>query len=485
MNSFSLYTDLYQLTMAQGYCLSEMKNTQASFSMYFRNLPFDGGFAIFCGSETLLDMLDEFSYGEEEIHYLSNLKTPSEDKLFNHDFLEELKNLKFELEISAPKEGTLVFPYEPIVRVTGPIWQCQLIETPLLNCINFQTLAATKAKRIVLSAKGRSISEFGLRRAQGLGSLWSARASYIAGFDSTSNCLASEMYKIPASGTHAHSWVMSFESELEAFRKYVEIYPTNAILLIDTYSVEHGLKNAIMVAKEMEARGEKLSGVRIDSGDLTWQSRFVRSELDAAGLSYVKIILSNNLDEYTISSIIDEGACVDGFGIGTKFACCYDDPTLGGVYKLNAIKNDTSGDWIGKCKISESAEKTTVPGLLNVKRFFDGNGHLAGDMVYDENLGVCTDEIVDPLNSLKKKSFGDLRGEKLLSLIYLNGKRTVNCTLEETRAFCANQLSLVDYTHKRNLNPHIYPVGIEKKLCKKRYEMIENSIRRKRVNNFD
>lgn len=485
MSSFSLYTDLYQLTMAQGYCLSEMKNTQSSFTMYFRNLPFDGGFAIFCGSETLLDMLDEFAYGEKELLYLSSLKTPSGDKLFNHDFLKELKGLKFDLEISAPKEGTLVFPYEPIVRVTGPIWQCQLIETPLLNCINFQTLAATKAKRIVLSAKGRSISEFGLRRAQGLGSLWSARASYIAGFDSTSNCLASEMYKIPASGTHAHSWVMSFESELEAFRKYVEIYPTNAILLIDTYSVEHGLKNAIMVAKEMEACGEKLAGVRIDSGDLTWQSRFVRSELDAAGLNYVKIILSNNLDEYTISSIIDEGACVDGFGIGTKFACCFDDPTLGGVYKLNAIKNENCDDWIGKCKVSESAEKTTVPGILNVKRFIDKNGHLAGDMVYDECLGICTDEIVDPLNSMKKKSFGDLKNSDLLSLIYSKGKRTNLSTIDEIREYSAEQLSLVDYTHKRNLNPHIYPVGIEKNLYKKREEMIEKSVKRKRVMHCD
>ena len=474
MQDYSLYTDLYQLTMAQGYFLGKKHDVTASFSMCFRKLPFRGGYAIFCGSDTLMEIIDGFKFQEDDIEYLRTLDAPGGGKLFEESFLDYLSTLQMEVNVLAPKEGSIVFPYEPILRVDGPILQCQLLETALLNCINFQTLAATKAMRIVSAAQGRAVAEFGLRRAQGTGSMWGARASYVGGFASTSNVAAGKEFNIPVSGTHAHSWVMSFDSELEAFREYARLFPTNCTLLIDTYSVEEGVKNAITVAKEMEERGEKMAAVRIDSGDLTWESRRVRRMLDEAGFEDVGIVLSNDLDEFKIESILHEGAKVNAFGVGTKYACCYDQPTLGGVYKLNAINID--GSWQPKMKISESPEKTTFPGVLNVKRYFDEKGQLAGDMVFDENEPVCQEEMVDPFNRIRSKKLTGLKSEVMLHSIMEGGKRVDFWAIEDARKCAKDAFDNLDYSRKRNIYPHIYPVGLEAGLSNKRDKMISDAV---------
>ena len=474
MQDYSLYTDLYQLTMAQGYFLGKKHDVTASFSMCFRKLPFRGGYAIFCGSDTLMEIIDGFKFQEDDIEYLRTLNAPGGGKLFEESFLDYLSTLQMEVNVLAPKEGSIVFPYEPILRVDGPILQCQLLETALLNCINFQTLAATKAMRIVSAAQGRAVAEFGLRRAQGTGSMWGARASYVGGFASTSNVAAGKEFNIPVSGTHAHSWVMSFDSELEAFREYARLFPTNCTLLIDTYSVEEGVKNAITVAKEMEERGEKMAAVRIDSGDLTWESRRVRRMLDEAGFEDVGIVLSNDLDEFKIESILHEGAKVNAFGVGTKYACCYDQPTLGGVYKLNALNID--GSWLPKMKISESPEKTTFPGVLNVKRYFDEKGQLAGDMVFDENEPVCQEEMVDPFNRIRSKKLAGLKSEVMLHPIMEGGKRVDFWSIEDARKCAKDAFDNLDYSRKRNIYPHIYPVGLEAGLSNKRDKMINDAV---------
>ena len=307
---YALLTDLYQLTMAQGYWETGQGDTQACFHMYFRDYPFKGGYAIACGMAQLADLVDEFSFSDEDVAYLGSLDAPGGGKLFKPEFLDYLRTFELRVDIDAVLEGTVVFPHEPLVRVTGPIMDCQLIETALLNCVNFETLIATKAARVCLAAQA-PVAEFGLRRAQGAGGgLWASRAAVVGGCASTSNVLAGKLFDIPVSGTHAHSWVMSFPDELTAFRAYAEAFPKNCVLLVDTYDVEQGIKNAITVGLEMRERGERLSGIRIDSGDLSWLARMARAMLDEAGLTDCGIVLSNDLDEFTIQSIRDEGAQV-------------------------------------------------------------------------------------------------------------------------------------------------------------------------------
>ena len=286
--------------------------------------------------------------------------------MFKAGFLEYLRHHHLDLTIHAVPEGQVVFGREPMVRVEGPVIDCQLIETALLNMVNFQTLIATKAARVCRAAKGRPVAEFGLRRAQGLGGVWASRAAVVGGCASTSNVLAGKLFNIPVSGTHAHSWVMSFDDELTAFREYARIFPNNCILLVDTYDVERGIRNAITGGLEMRERGERLAGIRIDSGDLAWLAKMARRMLDQAGLSDCGIVLSNDLDEFTIQSIRDEGAQVTSWGVGTKLACAYDQPTLGGVYKLSATREPGEREWTDRLKISESVGKLTTPGVLDV-----------------------------------------------------------------------------------------------------------------------
>ena len=473
---YAALTDLYQITMAQGYFDQGMGTTQACFHMYFRNYPFKGGYAVACGLDQLSELVEGYGFTDEDIAYLAKLDAPGGGKLFHVDFLEYLGNLKLSVDIDAVPEGTIVFPNEPLVRVMGPILECQLIETPLLNCVNFETLIATKAARVCQAAEA-PVAEFGLRRAQGAaGGVWASRAAVVGGCASTSNVLAGRLFDIPVSGTHAHSWVMSFPDELSAFRAYAESFPNNCVLLVDTYDVEQGVRNAITVGLEMRERGERLSGIRIDSGDLTWMSKMARRMLDEAGLTDCGIVLSNDLDEYTIRSIRQEGVEVMSWGVGTKLACAYDQPTLGGVYKLSCTRKSDDEPWADHIKISESIQKLTTPGVLNVRRYYLDDGRIAGDMVYDVNAPVNEKEvIVDPYDSLRRKKLAGKRHEELLQPLARNGE----CVLaKEDRSAMAAQarvragLETLDETQKRLLNPHTYPVGLERNLFNRRSDLV-------------
>lgn len=473
---YALLTDLYQLTMAQGYWESGKGATQACFHMYFRDYPFKGGYAVACGMAQLAELVDDFSFSEEDRAYLASLDAPGGGKLFKPAFLDYLADFRLAVDIDAVAEGTVVFPHEPLVRVVGPIMDCQLIETALLNCVNFETLIATKAARVCLAAEA-PVAEFGLRRAQGAaGGIWASRAAVVGGCASTSNVLAGKLFGIPVSGTHAHSWVMSFPDELSAFRAYAEAFPKNCVLLVDTYDVEQGVKNAITVGLEMRERGERLTGIRIDSGDLSWLAKMARRMLDEAGLEDCGIVLSNDLDEFTIQSIRDEGAQVMSWGVGTKLACAYDQPTLGGVYKLSATREPGDEGWTDRLKISESVGKLTTPGVLDVRRYSCDDGRLAGDMVFDVDTGTGEREvIVDPSDDLRRKDLAGKRYETLLKPLARDGRTVLPPEMRDAmraRERAAAQLATLDESQKRMLHPHTYPVGLEYGLFERRRELV-------------
>lgn len=473
---FALLTDLYQLTMAQGYWKTGLSEDQACFHMYFRDNPFSGGYSIACGMAQLAELVDGFRFSGEDCEYLAGLKAPGGGALFEPEFLEWLGDLRLSVDIDAVHEGTVVFPNEPLVRVTGPIMQCQLLETALLNCVNFETLIATKAARVCLAAES-PVTEFGLRRAQGYaGGVWASRAAVVGGCASTSNVLAGKLFGLPVSGTHAHSWVMAFESELEAFRAYARAFPNNCILLIDTYDVRQGLENAITVGLEMKQRGERLIGVRIDSGDLSWLAKMCRERLDEAGLSDCGVVLSNDLDEYTISSIRNEGAQVMSWGVGTKLATAYDQPTLGGVYKLSATRAGKDAPWVDRIKIAENSSKLTFPGVLGIRRYYHEDGFIAGDMVYDVNAPINGEErIVDPMDQLRQKVLSGKRFEELLRPLARNGKSVLEPCYRDALAAAERVrqgLENVHETQKRMLNPHSYPVGLECGLAHRRLDLV-------------
>lgn len=473
---FALLTDLYQLTMAQGYWKTGLSEDQACFHMYFRDNPFSGGYSIACGMAQLAELVDGFRFSGEDCEYLAGLKAPGGGALFEPEFLEWLGDLRLSVDIDAVHEGTVVFPNEPLVRVTGPIMQCQLLETALLNCVNFETLIATKAARVCLAAES-PVAEFGLRRAQGYaGGVWASRAAVVGGCASTSNVLAGKLFGLPVSGTHAHSWVMAFESELEAFRAYARAFPNNCILLIDTYDVRQGLENAITVGLEMKQRGERLIGVRIDSGDLSWLAKMCRERLDEAGLIDCGVVLSNDLDEYTISSIRNEGAQVMSWGVGTKLATAYDQPTLGGVYKLSATRAGKDAPWVDRIKIAENSSKLTFPGVLGIRRYYHEDGFIAGDMVYDVNAPINGEErIVDPMDQLRQKVLSGKRFEELLHPLARNGKSVLEPCYRDALAAAERVrqgLENVHETQKRMLNPHSYPVGLECGLAHRRLDLV-------------
>ncbi len=473
---YALMTDLYQLTMAQGYWNAGKTDEQACFHMYFREYPFKGGYAVACGMDQLAEMVETFRFSPEDVAYLAGLEAPGGGSLFDERFLEYLADFKLTCDIDAVREGTIVFPHEPLVRVTGSIMQCQLLETALLNCVNFQTLIATKAARVCRAAAGRPVAEFGLRRAQGLGGVWASRAAVVGGCASTSDVLAGKLFDIPVSGTHAHSWVMSFDDELTAFREYARAFPKNCVLLVDSYDVVQGVRNAITVGLEMRERGERLAGIRIDSGDLAWLSKMARGMLDEAGLFDCGIVLSNDLDEHTIKSILDEGAPVTSWGVGTKLASAFDQPTLGGVYKLSAVRASSEEAWTDRLKISESAAKLTFPGILDVRRYYHEDGSIAGDMVFDVNNGVRAEEIiVDPVDDMRQKKLCGKRFDTLLRPLARKGE--VVLSSEDRSAMLARErvqlgLDALDETQLRMLNPHTYPVGLEFGLNERRRELV-------------
>lgn len=463
--SLALLTDLYQLTMAYGYWKADKLEEEAVFHLFFRENPFEGGYAIAAGLEQAIDYLDSFSFTGPDLDDLRAIRGSNDERLFPDAFIDYLGTLKLTCDIDAVPEGTVVFPHEPLLRVRGPILQAQLLETTLLNLINFQTLIATKASRIVLAAGGDPVLDFGLRRAQGVdGGISASRAAYIGGAAGTSNVLAGAMYGIPMKGTHAHSWVMAFDTELESFEKYAEVMPGNSLLLVDTYDSLDGVANAILVARRLRAAGHELMGIRLDSGDLAWLSIEARKMLDAAGFANVKIAASNDLDEHIITSLIQQGARIDIWGVGTKLITAFDQPALGGVYKLTAIRQP-GGAWEHKIKLSEQAIKISNPGILQVRRFFTGS-EAAGDMILSEDIEAPTRTIVDPLDLTRRKQFGvSAETEDLLVPVFRSGRRAYDPpSLAAIRTRRTEQLGRFHPGIKRLVHPHRYPVGLEEKL---------------------
>ncbi|MDB5240611.1 MAG: nicotinate phosphoribosyltransferase [Spirosoma sp.] len=483
--SLSLLTDLYQVTMAYGYWKAQkarqedahQTEKEAVFNLYFRKNPFGGGFTVACGLSNVIGFINNFGFTEKDLTYLQTL-TGSDDKpLFDAGFIDYLATLKLTIDIDAIPEGTVVFPNEPLVRVRGPILQCQLLETPLLTLINFESLIATKAARLRLVAGTDTLLEFGLRRAQGVdGGMTASRAAYIGGCDATSNVLAGKLYDIPVRGTHAHSWVMSFDSEQEAFDTYAEMMPNNVTLLVDTYDTLTGVRHAIETGRKLEKQGHKLGGIRLDSGDLAYLSIEARKLLDNAGFTDTVIVASNDLDETIINSLKQQGARIDVWGVGTKLVTAYDQPALGGVYKLAAIKNDEQWDY--KMKLSEQAIKISTPGIQQVRRFSDERGFLA-DMIFDEDRS--TDQtndtaatMIDPLDFTKRRRFEAGQAfTDLLIPVFRSGRQVYDCPdIHTTRKRVGEQLAGLHAGVKRFVNPHTYPVGLEKGLHELKTELI-------------
>ena len=389
----ALHTDLYQLTMARGYFEQELHDREAVFELFYRKNPFGGHYAVVAGLPLVLDYLEQLQFRVDDIQYLAGLRDPHGKALFDESFLNFLQRFAFRCSIDAVPEGRFVQPHQPLVRVRGPLWQCQLIETALLNIINFSTLVATKAHRIVAAAGAGTVLEFGLRRAQGIdGGVSASRAAYLGGCAATSNVLAGRLCGIPVRGTHAHSWVMLFESEVASFEAYAAAYPGNTVLLVDTYDTDRGVQRAIEVGLRMREAGHELMGIRLDSGDLVASSQRARAMLDEAGLGGTRIIASDSLDEYRIAELNQQGARIDVWGVGTRLATAYDQPALGGVYKLTAVRN-ADGAWEDRIKRSATPAKSSTPGMHGVKRYHNA-GRPVADVCYDlreEAIGRLVD----------------------------------------------------------------------------------------------
>jgi nicotinate phosphoribosyltransferase len=459
----TLLTDLYQLTMAYGYWKKQMLGHEAIFHLSFRQEPFNGGYAIACGLSDAIDFLQNFEFQPDDLAYLEELRGSDDVRLFEPKFLDYLQTLRFACDLDAIPEGNVVFPHEPLLRVTGSLLQCQLFETALLNIINFQTLIATKSARICLAARGSPVMEFGLRRAHGPdGALAASRAAYIGGCVATSNVLAGKVFGIPVRGTHAHSWVMSFQTEYEAFEAYAEVMPGNCVFLVDTYDSIEGIRHAVKVGRRLRSAGKDLAGIRLDSGDLSYLSIVARGILDLAGFKTTQIVASNDLDEHVIASLNEQGAMIDLWGVGTKLVTAFDQPALGGVYKLGAIRSGT-GPWQKKVKLSEQAAKVSNPGSLQVRRFEDQREYLA-DMIYDELDGVPTERtIVDIADvTIHRKIPGSAKHNDLLVPIFRRGELVYERpSIQKMRALAQSELGRFYTGVKRLLNPHIYPVGLE------------------------
>lgn len=461
-----LLTDLYQLTMAFGYWKAARTDQEAVFNLFFRNAPFGGGYTVACGLAPVIELIEGFRFRADDLEYLAGLTGNDDERLFEKGFLDYLGELRLAVTVHGVPEGTVVFPHEPLLRIQGPILHCQLLETALLNIVNFDTLVATKAARVCLAAQGDPVLEFGLRRAQGRdGGLAASRAAHVGGCAATSNVLAGKCFGIPVRGTHAHSWVMSFDTEREAFETYAGVMPNNCTFLVDTYDTIAGVHNAIEVGRDLRRRGKELAGIRLDSGDLAWLSTQARKLLDEAGFPKAIIIASNDLDEHLIQSLKGEGAAIGVWGVGTKLSTAYDQPALGGVYKLAAVRAP-GGAWKYRVKISEQAVKVSNPGIQQVRRFKRGDEAMA-DVIFDEALGIedgCT--LVDPMDATRQKVVPPgTPWEDLLLPIFQEGRRVYESpSLAASRARTMDQLARFSGAIKRLVNPHQYPVGLERKL---------------------
>lgn len=459
-----MLTDFYQLTMSYGYWKSGTSKKEAVFNLFFRKPPFAGGFTVACGLTYVIDYLQNFSIDKEDVNYLAGMKGVDGKALFEKPFLDYLNNMEFNCDIDALPEGTVVFPQEPILRVQGPIIQCQLLESALLNIVNFQTLIATKAARIRLAAGDKPVIEFGLRRAHGIdGSLTASWASYIGGCDGTSNTMAARLFGMPLKGTHAHSWVMSFDSELEAFQTYAEAMPNNCLFLVDTYDTIQGVKHAIQVGNWLRKNGHKLIGIRLDSGDLAELSIQARKLLDEAGFRDATIFATNDLDEHIIASLNEQGAKIGGWGVGTKLITAFDQPAIGGVYKLSAVRLPGE-DWQYRLKLSEQSIKISNPGIQQVRRFHREGLYFA-DAIYDiekqpDDKGFV---MVDPLDMTMRRSIPEDRNYiDLLIPVFRKGKLVYKSpSAIEIKRYVQSEINKFPPGIKRLLNPHKYPVGLE------------------------
>lgn len=470
--NLSMIMDFYEMTMSNGYFNNGMQHKKAVFDMFYRCNPDEGGFSIFAGLQQIVDYILNLHFDKEDIEYLRG------QQCFSEEFLEYLSNFKFSGDVYAFDEGSVVYPNEPVVVVVAPLIDAQLIETMMLLVMNHQTLIATKANRIVRSARGRGVSDFGARRAHNAdAAVYGARAAYIGGVNSTATVLAGQMFDIPVSGTMAHSWVMVFEDEYQAFKAYALQYPDSCTLLVDTYDVLHsGVPNAIKVAKEvLEPLGHRLKGIRLDSGDLAYLSKKCRKMLDAAGLTDCKIVVSNSLDEFSIESLFNQGAQIDLFGVGERLITSKSNPVFGAVYKVSAIEKN--GEFIPKIKISENVDKITNPGFKQVYRIYDDNGKAVADLLtlHDEevDLGKAY-SYVDPKKPWKHRVFEHCWARPLLKKIIENGKLVHNLpSLKQIREFVEHQLSTEIWDEEqRFVNPHIHYLDMSHQLYELKMKLL-------------
>ena len=470
----ALVMDLYELTMSNGYFKENKINQKAVFDMFYRNNPDNGGYVVFAGLNEVINYIQNLNFSDSDIEYLDSLK------MFDKEFLKFLKNFKFEGDIVSFEEGSMVYPNEPLITVKGRLIECQIIETALLLMINHESLIATKTNRIVLASKGRSVSDFGARRAHNAdAAVYGARASYIGGASATATVLAGKYFNIPVTGTMAHSWVMSFDSEYDAFLSYAKIYPNNCVLLIDTFDTIHsGLKNAIKVYNDfLKPNGYNLKGVRIDSGDLNYLSKKCRKILDENGLKDTKIVVSNALDEYKIQSLLNQGSEIDAFGVGENLITSASSPVLGGVYKVAAIEEN--GIFVPKIKISESVEKITNPGEKDVYRVFDENGKSVADLISlkGEELDFKSLNYIDPKKPWKKRKFVNFTFKEMRKEIFKDGKLVYEIpSLDKTREYVRHQVDneLWD-AEKRFVLPHEHYLDFTKAYYDLKMKLIEEN----------
>ena len=475
----ALFTDFYELTMAQGYWKNNM-NHDVVFDVFFRRQPFNGGFSVFAGLDTLLDAITDFTFSSEDIEYLKL------QNIFDDEFLNYLKDFRFNGTIYAFAEGSIVFPQEPVLRIHANLIEAQIVEGLVLNHINFQSLIATKTARIWLASKKSSIMEFGLRRAQGNdGAMSATRAAFIGGAAGTSNTLAGKLYDIPVMGTMAHSWIMAFPSELEAFEAYAKLYPTKAIFLIDTYdTLRSGIKNAITVGAKLVEKGYNF-GVRLDSGDISYLTTEVRKELDKAGFPQATITVSNELTEEIIETLVQNNTPINSWGVGTHMVTGGNEASFTGVYKLAARYDKNTNKNIPAMKFSDNPEKNTNPGIKNVFRLYDDNGYAKADIIAleEEIIQPNTEHrYYHPMIDYRQFTFSASKVESMLHKVVENGNRITpkiktGEILRKAHSTMQKQLESFDSSYKRILNPHIYKVSLTEKLKELKMDFINKCIK--------
>jgi nicotinate phosphoribosyltransferase len=477
-SKWALLTDLYQLTMAGGYVQEGKKDQWANFDYFFRKIPDNGGYCVLAGLEDVLDYVRTLRFSQEDLSYLDGLG------IFSREFLTYLEDFRFSGNMWAIPEGTVVFPHEPLIRVTAPLPEAQLIETTLLNVMNFQTLIATKGARLRWAAQGDYVVDFGLRRAHGPdGGLMASRAAYIGGVDATSNVLAGRFYGIPVRGTQAHSWVESFPSELEAFRSYAKVYPEACLLLVDTYdTLNSGVPNALVVGNELREKGYEVTGIRLDSGDLAYLSKEARRVLDRGGFPDAKIVASSDLDEWIVESLKRQGAKVDSWGVGTRLVTSYSCPALGGVYKLTAL-DENGKQMVPKIKKSDNPEKIINPGLKKVGRMYDESGQMRGDVLFLEEERIPEGrsfKVYHPMFSHVYKTYPrDFTVEELMVPIFRKGELIYQSPDVHTlRGNTLKNLERLDPAYKRFHNPHAYHVSLSPSLFGVKQRLLRKASRK-------